>query len=223
MPLPESHPRLAKRSFTQGELIADGFIHVVAIVSGLIAFSTLFVMLALRGDISRSLALGIYAAGFFLLFGFSLAYNMTPPSPLKWTLRKFDHSSIYLMIAGTYTALLTQMQDTTWAWILSAIVWGGSLGGIALKLLLPGRFDRVSIAIYLMLGWVAVVAIKPLLMSLPSDTLILVAVGGVMYSGGVIFYKWNSLKFQNALWHACVVAAAGCHFAGIAHAMTNAV
>ena len=223
MPLPESHPRLTKRAFTQGELIADGFIHAVAIIGGLIAFSTLFMILVMRGDIGRSLALGIYAAGFFLLFGFSLAYNMTPPSPLKWTLRKFDHSSIYLMIAGTYTALLVQMQDTTWAWILSAIVWGGSLGGIALKLLLPGRFDRVSIAIYLMLGWVAVVAIKPLLMSLPSATLILVAVGGVMYSGGVIFYKWNSLKFQNALWHACVVAAAGCHFAGIAHAMTNAV
>jgi hemolysin III len=221
MSLPDEHPRLAKRAYTHGELIADGFIHAVAIVGGIIAFSTLFVLVAMRGAVSSALALAIYAAGFFLLFGFSLAYNMTPPSPLKWMLRKFDHSSIYLMIAGTYTALLTQMHDTTWAWALSAIVWGGSLSGIALKLLLPGRFDRVSLLIYLMLGWVALVAIKPLSVSLPSLTIVLVIAGGVMYSGGVIFYRWNSLKFQNALWHACVVIAAGCHFAGIAHAMTN--
>ena len=100
-------------------------------------------------------------------------------------------------------------------------VWLGALGGSALKLLLPGRWDRVSIALYLLLGWVAVIAIGPLIASLPAATMILVAIGGLLYSVGVVFYKWHSLKFQNAIWHGFVAVAAGCHWAGIAYVMTG--
>ena len=222
MSLPENHPRLMKRPYSQGELIADAFVHAAAIIAGAIAFSVLFVRIALHGEVSDGLAMAIYAASFFLLFGFSCAYNMTPPSPLKWLLRRFDHSSIYLMIAGTYTAAFSQMADRSWAWTLIGIVWAVSLVGIGLKLFLPGRFDRTSVAIYIALGWIAVIAVKPLIASLPVPTLALIAIGGLLYTIGVVFYKWHSLKFQNAIWHAFVTVAAGCQYAGIAYAVGRA-
>ncbi len=216
MSLSPEHPRLAKRPYTVGELVADGFIHAAAIVAGLIAFAVLFVRIVRAGDASAGLAMAVYAASFFLLFGFSCAYNMTPPSPLKWLLRRFDHAAIYLMIAGTYTALLAQLPDHALAWTLAAIVWGGAIFGIGLKLFWPGRFDRASLVFYLALGWVAVFALRPLMASLPGSTMALVAIGGLLYSVGVIFYRWHSLKFQNAIWHGFVLAAAGCHYVGIA-------
>jgi hemolysin III len=219
MSLPEHHPRMDKRPYSQGELVADGVVHVLAIVAGVIAFPVLFGRIVAMGATGDGIALGVYAATFFLMFGFSLAYNMTPPSSLKWLLRRFDHTSIYLMIAGTYTALLARLEDRAWAWALIATVWIGALGGSAVKLLFPGRWDRLSIALYLLLGWVAVVALGPMIASLPPATVILVAVGGALYSLGVVFYKWHALKFQNAIWHGFVAVAAGCHWAGIALAM----
>jgi hemolysin III len=219
MSLPEFHPRRFKRPYTPAELIADGFVHAVAIVAGLIAFAVLFVRIVSQGGVSDAVAMAIYALGFFLLFGFSCAYNMTPPSDTKWLLRRLDHASIYLMISGTYTALLSQLPDRRLAWTLAGVVWAVSLGGVALKLLLPGRFDRASIVVYLALGWVAVVAIRQLIETLPAETLILIVVGGLFYSVGVLFYRWHSLKFQNAIWHSFVTIAAGCQFAGIAQAV----
>jgi len=215
MSLPEHHPRLFKRPYSPAELIADGFVHAVAIVGGLIAFAVLFVRVVSQGGVADALAMAVYAAGFFLLFGFSCAYNMTPPSHAKWLLRRLDHASIYLMISGTYTALLSQLPDRRLAWTLAAVVWTVALGGVALKLLLPGRLDRAAIFIYLALGWVAIVAVKQLNAALPPQTLILILVGGLFYSVGVLFYRWENLKFQNAIWHAFVTVAAGFQYAGI--------
>ena len=152
-------------------MIADGAVHAAALVAGVIGFSVLFQKVALRGATSDGVAMAIYAVGFFLLFGFSCAYNMTPPSPAKWLLRRFDHASIYLMIGGTYTALLSQVYLAFWAIALSATVWTGALGGASLKLFLPGRFDRASLGVYLVLGWSALIAVKPLVSALPAQTL----------------------------------------------------
>jgi len=137
-------------------------------------------------------------------------------------LRRFDHSSIYLMIAGTYTPLLYQLQSRTWAWALAIVVWVGAIAGVVLKVALPGRFDRLSIVVYLMLGWVAAIAAKPLIDSLSTATLVLIAAGGLLYSAGIIFYFWHSLRFQNAIWHAFVAAAAACHYAAIAGCVARA-
>ncbi|NLH80814.1 MAG: hemolysin III family protein, partial [Phyllobacteriaceae bacterium] len=129
MSLPTDHPRLAKRPYSQGELVADGVVHGLALIGGIIAFPVLFGRIVAQGATADGVALAVYAATFFLMFGFSLAYNMTPPSQLKWLLRRFDHSAIYLMIAGTYTALLARLDDRAWAWGLISTVWIGALGG----------------------------------------------------------------------------------------------
>ena len=220
MSFPENYPRHLKRPYGHGELVADGLVHVAAILAGIVGMTTLFRLVAIRGGIAEGLAIAVYAAGFFSMFGFSLAYNMTPPSPLKWLLRRFDHSSIYLMIAGTYTPLLYQLQSRTWAWALAIVVWVGAIAGVVLKVALPGRFDRLSIVVYLMLGWVAAIAAKPLIDSLPPATLVLIAAGGLLYSAGIIFYFWHSLRFQNA--NAFVAAAAACHYAAIAGCVAGA-
>lgn len=222
MPLPNDHKRLFKRPYSQGELIADAFVHAAAMIAGVIAFAVLFVRVGLIGTASDTVAMAIYAASFFLLFGFSCAYNMAPPSHLKWLLRRFDHSSIYLMIAGTYTAVVSQMSDQTLAWSLIAVVWTVAALGVALKLLLPGRLDGLSLVLYLALGWTGVLVAKPLAAALPGPTLWLIAVGGLLYTVGVVFYKWDSLKFQNAIWHAFVAVAAACQYAGVAYAVGRA-
>lgn len=212
----------AERPESLGELIADAFVHAFAIMAGVIAITVLFVAILRRGDVGEALAVGVYAAGFFILFGFSAAYNMTPPpSPVKGLLRRLDHSSIYLMIAGTYTPLLTQFHDRVWAWSLAAVVWIGALIGISVKIGLPRRYDKVSIAAYVLLGWVVVFAFEPLVESLPLASLILIAVGGLFYTSGIAFHLWRSLKYQNAIWHLFVTIAAGCQYAGIAVSLTR--
>jgi len=221
MSLPANHPRLTRRPFTQGELVADGVIHAAAILAAIVGLAVLIGYVAARRSGLELSAVAIYGIGLLSMFGFSAAYNMAPPSSLKWLLRRFDHSSIYLMIAGTYTPLLTLISDSFWAITLALVVWTGALFGIVLKVALPGRFDRLSIAVYLLLGWVAVAAIRPLVNSLPPLTMILLAIGGGLYTAGVAFYVWKGLKFNNAIWHGFVTAAAACHFAAISHAMAN--
>jgi hemolysin III len=216
MSISEEHARLFKRHYSPAELIADGVVHAVAIVAGVIAFAVLFVRIALHGDASDALAVSVYAGSFFLLFGFSCAYNLTPPSDLKALLRRFDHAAIYLMISGTYTAILSQLPNGALAWTLALFIWAVALAGAALEVLRPGKFERGSLFVYLGLGWTGILAANPLEAALPPQTINLIFAGGLFYTFGVPFHLWNSLKFQNAIWHCFVTIAAGCQYAGIA-------
>lgn len=219
MTLPTEHPRLMKRPFSLAELVADGVVHTLALLVGVIAFSGLLSHVLGQADLGLFAALAVYAAGFFLMFGFSLAYNMAPPSALKWMLRRFDHSAIYVMIAGTYTAILAQFEPGVMVWVLGAVVWAGAILGAVVKLALPGRYDRLSVVAYIALGWMGVLAIGPARAALPDVSLWLIVLGGLVYVGGVAFYKWHRLRFHNAIWHLCVAIAAGLHFTAIALAV----
>lgn len=221
MSLPPNHARLLKRPFSHGELFVDGLIHAVALLAAVIGLAVLVMLVVLKRSGVELTATIIYGIGLMAMLGFSAAYNLVPASDLKWLLRRFDHSSIYLMIAGTYTPLVTQFNDGFWAWALAAVVWGGAIAGMTLKLALPGRFDRASIVVYLALGGVALAAFQPMRDSLPAATMLLLGLGGLFYVTGIIFYLWKSLKFQNAIWHGFVVIAAGCHFAAITQAMVG--
>lgn len=208
---------LDDRLNSREEIVADAIVNGIAIVAAVAGSASLLVHAWRNKDGGEAAALSVYAAGLMAMLGFSTAYNILPPSPRKWLLRRFDHSAIFLMIAGTYTPLLLALHDRAWAWMLGVVVWAGALAGIALKLLLPGRFDRVSVGLYLLLGWVGLLALEQLSRSLPERTLHLILLGGLLYSAGVIFYLWQSLKFQTAIWHGFVALGAAAHFAGIAH------
>ena len=154
----------------------------------------------------------IYATALVSMLGVSAAYNLWPVSPRKWFLRRFDHALIYLMIAGTYTPLVALVGSGLVAWSLLALIWTVAAIGIALKLLMPGRFDRVSIALYLTLGWSGVLAYESVIAGLSPTAFWLLGVGGLLYSFGVVFHVWRTLPFQNAIWHGFVLAATACHY-----------
>jgi len=215
----DRHGPLAARAPSLGEQLADGIVHALALLAGLVAFPILLYHALVTAGIGVFAALAVYAAGFFLMWGFSLAYNMTPPSALKWLLRRFDHSMIYVMIAGTYTAIIPHLAHAGWAWALGVVVWAWAVFGILVKVVLPGRFDRLAVLAYIALGWVGVFAIGPVAAALPVVSLWLLVAGGLTYVAGVAFYLWERLRFQTAIWHGFVAVAAGLHFTAIAMAV----
>jgi hemolysin III len=209
-PLPNQRP------YGRDELLADAIIHGGALTAAL--FGAGFVMAeAWQAGAVKVGGLLLYVLALVAMLGFSAAYNLTPPSRVKWILRRFDHSAIYLLIAGTYTPLLLQLRDTGLAGILAVIIWGGAALGITVKVLKPGRYDGLAVIIYMALGWVGVFAASEFISVLPPATVVLIAVGGLIYSAGVPFHLWERLKFQNAIWHGFVATAATCHFIGIAY------
>lgn len=216
MTLPDTHHRLFRREISTAERRADGIVHGLALLAGAIAFPVLLTHGMQTAGLGLFAALAVYALGFFAMWGCSFAYNMARPSALKWLLRRFDHSMIYVMIAGTYTPLIPHLANPAWAWSLGLVVWTGAALGIAVKVALPGRYDRLAVLAYIALGWVGVVAIGPLSAALPALTLWLIIAGGLTYVAGVGFYLWDRLRFQAAIWHGFVAVAAGLQFAGIA-------
>jgi hemolysin III len=157
----------------------------------------------------------VYVIGLVTMLACSAAYNMWPVSPAKWVLRRFDHSAIYLLIAGTYTPFLVQMKSVLASASFGIGVWLSAVIGIALKLALPGRFDRLAIALCLLLGWSGVIAYDSLASTVPSLSLWLLAIGGILYSLGTLFHVWQRLRFHNAIWHAFVLLAASCHYSAV--------
>ena len=199
-----------RRVYSPGEARADAVVHGAGIVAALLGSITL---LAHAGV---SWVLVSYLVGLMAMLMCSAAYNLTPPSHLKWILRRFDHSAIYVLIAGTYTPLLQFLPDVSQGWMLGLITWIGAAFGIVLKFAFPGRFDRLAILVYLALGWVGVTAANSFAQVLPSAVISLIVIGGLLYTAGVIFHVWENIKFHNAIWHGFVIAAASCHFTAIA-------
>lgn len=210
-----SQAAFQNRVYARDEIFLDGVVHATAIILAIVA-SVYLLTRNIGGDGGKFAALAVYLAALLTMLGCSAAYNLAPVSPTKWLLRRFDHSAIYVMIAATYTPLLMWLPDQRLAMVLAAIVWIGAAIGVSIKVFLPGRYDRVAVAMYLALGWVGIFAASSFFAILPRLTMLLIIVGGLLYSAGVPFYLWEKLKFQNAIWHVFVAAAAATHFVAIA-------
>jgi hemolysin III len=166
------------------------------------------------GRWGQAAAVSVYAVCLLLMFGCSAAYNMAGARRRPF-LRRLDHAGIFLMIAGSYTPFTTLSLTGGWAWGMTAVVWTLALAGAAGKLFLPGLGRGFWVALYLGLGWIAVVAIKPLLAAVSLAALILLAAGGLIYSLGVIVYARRNMRFRRAIWHGFVVAAAATQYVAI--------
>jgi hemolysin III len=200
---------------TRGELIADCCIHVIGVTAGGVAVAVLMAMALPRGSALLTASLMIYGCGLIAMLGCSAAYNIAARSAPKEFLRRLDHAAIFVMIAGTYTPFVLLKIRGAWGMALLVFVWLGAAMGVVVKLLYPRRFERLSTAFYLLLGWSALVAIKPLISALPPPAVTLLGSGGLFYSVGVIFHARKALAYQNAIWHAFVLAGAGCHYAAV--------
>jgi len=210
----DRYPGQISWDYDRAEIIADGVVHAIGLCLGLIGALTI-VMIAVRIDRIEIAPILIYVIGLVAMLALSAAYNMWPVSPAKWILRRFDHSAIYLLIAGTYTPFLAQMKSVLASAGLGAGVWLSAVIGMTLKLALPGRFDRLSVVLFLLLGWSGIVAYDSLASALPSASLWLLGIGGILYSVGALFHVWQGLRFHNAIWHGFVLIAAGCHYSAV--------
>ena len=202
-------------NYDKVELIADGIVHAIGILFGLIAATVLVVLTAVYATALDIVAVSIYAAGLLSMLVVSATYNLWPVSRTKWVLRRFDHSAIYVLIAATYTPFILEMKDSIFAIALLIGVWCVAIFGIVLKLGWPGRFDRLAVGLYLALGWSGIMLSHAVVGSLPTMALWFVLAGGALYSLGVIFHSWQRLRFQNVIWHCFVLLGAACHYTAV--------
>ena len=202
-------------NYDRAELIADGVVHGIGVFCGLVAATVLIVLTAIYATPRELAVVSIYVAGLLAMLVLSATYNLWPVSRAKWVLRRFDHSSIYVLIAATYTPFIAQMKDSVFALALLIGVWCMAAVGIGIKLLFPGRFDRLAVVLYLGMGWSGFMVYDAGMASLPTLTLWFIAAGGLLYSFGVIFHAWHRLRFQNAIWHCFVLMGAACHYTAV--------
>jgi hemolysin III len=201
--------------YDRAELIADGIVHAIGIIFGLVAATALVVLTVVYATALDIVGVSIYAAGLLTMLVLSATYNLWPVSRAKWVLRRFDHSAIYVLIAATYTPFIMGVPPTFFSVSLLVGVWCVAIFGVVLKLGWPGRFDRLSVGLYLALGWSGVMLYDRVVEALPVFALWFVLAGGALYSLGVIFHAWRRLRFQNVIWHCFVLMGAACHYTAV--------
>ncbi len=202
--------------YHRAEIAADAVIHALGVGFALIGGPILIGLVAAEGEAWAIAAISIYVATLIAMFTASAGYNLIPNPSWKDWLRRLDHSTIYLKIAGAYTPFAAISIGGFVGKSLLATVWVVALAGLALKLLYPRRFEILSIILYLALGWAAVFVAGDVARSVDSVALTLVVIAGGLYSLGVIFHLWEALPFQNAIWHLLVLSATAVLYAAMA-------
>jgi hemolysin III len=194
------------------EELANAVTHGVGLVLSIAGFVVLLVFAALRGTAWHMVACSIYGVTLICLYTASTLYHSVLSPRLKRTLEVFDHSAIYLLIAGTYTPFLLINLRGSWGWPLFAVIWGLALVGILFKLRFTGRFNFFSTAAYIAMGWLGVIAARPMVAHVPANALIWLLAGGLAYNAGVIFYVYRRIPYSHAIWHVFVLAGSICHY-----------
>jgi hemolysin III len=200
------------RLYTLGEEIAHSITHGIGTGLSIAGLTVLVVLAALYGNVYQIVSFSIYGATLFILYLASTLYHSFQHPRVKQIFKIIDHSAIYLLIAGTYTPFLLVSIRGIWGWTLLIIIWGLALLGISFKTLFIHRFQKLSVLAYILMGWLSVVAIRELLMNIPLGGLIWLAVGGVVYTVGVIFYALHRIPYTHAVWHLFVMGGSICHY-----------
>lgn len=202
-------------TYARSERIADGTMHAVGVLGAISGAAVLIVWSSGNASAAQIAAISVYGATLIATFVASAFYHMTPWEGIRPVLRRFDHAAIYLKIAGTYTPLVV-MIGSWFAYAVLAVVWGLAVVGMVLKLFFwqtPGRFGP---ALYLIMGWLSLALIWSLWPIVPISAMMLMGIGGLLYTAGVPFYASETMKYSIAIWHGFVVAASACFFAAIA-------
>jgi hemolysin III len=204
------------------EELANALTHGLGAALSIAALVLMIVFASLRGSARHIVGACIFGSTMVLLYVMSTLYHSFRGRRVKLVFRVLDHASIFLLIAGTYTPFCLATLKGAWGWTLFGLIWGLATVGITLKSILLSRADHllsrrlwegVSLAIYLLMGWLIVIAILPLWKALPTAGLLWLFGGGLCYTFGAAFYAWQRLPYHHALWHLAVVAGTGCHFA----------
>lgn len=203
-------------AYGRGEEIANCVVHGVGILACLVATPWLAWVAFRGGDPWLVVGALLFGASALLMFTTSVLYHASRSATTRLRLRRVDHAAIYLLIAGTYTPFMLGALKGAWGWTIFAIVWALAGLGIAFKTTSLGfRFHRTSVLLYVAMGWIVVVAIKPLLRVLDAFEFGWLLAGGLCYTAGVAFYLWKSRPYTHAVWHAFVLAGVACHFVAV--------
>lgn len=208
-------PALADRPQSLAEEIANSVSHGLGFLLALVGAPFLIVAATQRGTLSDVIAVSVFAGAMALLYLSSTIYHALPQGRAKHVFHVLDHSAIYLLIAGTYTPFTLGVLQGGWGWTLFGLVWGLAAVGVTIKLVAGIRWHAISTAVYVGMGWLIVIAAKPLWESLPLAGLAWLLAGGIAYTTGVYFYAHKSMRFGHFVWHLFVVAGTACHFVAV--------
>ncbi len=200
---------------TSGEEIANSITHGIGAGLSVAGLVVLVVLAALYGDVWRVVSFSIYGTTLIILYLSSTLYHSFRNPKVKKIFKIFDHSTIFLLIAGTYTPFMLVSLRGAWGWTLFGIIWGLAVLGVVFKSLFIHRYNKLSVLIYILMGWLCVIAIRQMLINVPLGGLLGLAVGGILYTLGVIFYSWRTLKYNHAIWHLFVLGGSMCHYFSI--------
>ena len=206
---------ITSRTYDIKEEFWNVLTHGMGLLLSIAATVLLIVFSSLNLSVWHIVSFSIYGASLIILYLASTTYHMSKRPKLRLRLNVFDHSSIYLLIAGTYTPFLLVTIRGPWGWSLFGVVWGMAIIGIILKLFYTGRFDKISTLAYVVMGWLALIAVYPLVMNLATPGLIWLLMGGIFYSIGALFYLRNSMKCNHVIFHVFVLLGSISHFISI--------
>jgi hemolysin III len=205
----------APAAYHPAEELANRLTHGVGALLSVAGLVFLTVYSALHGDAWVITSTAVYGASLVILYTASTLYHSVTSDRWRRFFQKLDHAAIFLLIAGTYTPFTLGPLRGGWGWTLFGIVWGLAVIGVVLKLFFAGKADVLSTVAYLVMGWLVVIAIKPLIAALPAGALWWLVAGGLCYSLGTIFYLWEKLPFNHAVWHVWVLGGSVCHWVAV--------
>jgi len=206
---------ISSPAYTEAEEFAHALTHGIGALLSIAGLVMLIVLASLYGTVWHIVSCAIYGATMITLYTASTLYHTVTSPTWKFRMRIFDHASIFLLIAGTYTPFMLVNLRGPWGWSIFGVVWGLAVVGLVFKLFFTGRFGIVSTVVYILMGWMALIAIKPMLELIPPGGLWLILAGGLAYTGGVVFYAMKKLPYHHAIWHVFVLCGSVCHFLAV--------
>ena len=203
------------RTQSRGEEIANSVSHGVGLLAALAATPVLVLSAVRHGGAARIAGASVFAAAMVLLYLTSTLYHALPRNRAKRVFQVLDHAAIFLMIAGTYTPITLGVLRGTWGWTLFGLVWSLAIAGVALTAGGGVRYPKLTTSLYLAMGWLILIAVKPLWLRMPSEGLFWLSAGGIAYTVGVVFYAAKRVRYSHFIWHLFVITGTSCHYIAV--------
>jgi hemolysin III len=203
---------MEEKFYSKSEEIVNAITHGIGAALSVAALVILVVFAVLKGTIWHVVSFSIYGSTLFILYLESTLYHSIPSGKVKRLFRKFDHMSIFLLIAGTYTPFCLTILRGYMGWTMFGIVWASTILGIVLKAFFTGKRDVLSTILYIVMGWLIVIAIKPMYLSMTFSGFLFLVSGGLLYTVGALFYSKDKIVFNHGIWHLFVMGGSICHF-----------
>jgi hemolysin III len=203
------------RTQSRGEEIANSVSHGVGLLAALAATPVIVLSAVRHGGAARIAGVSVFAAAMVLLYLTSTLYHALPRNCAKRVFQVLDHAAIFLMIAGTYTPITLGVLRGTWGWTLFGLVWSLAITGVALTAGGGVRYPKLTTSLYLAMGWLVLIAVKPLWLRMPSEGLLWLLAGGIAYTVGVVFYAAKRVRYSHFIWHLFVITGTSCHYVAV--------